>query len=79
MFHKILLLKLFLPNTFPLQQGEFLFGGTIGIVSRPNITRKNLPSDEKHTHQIIIFSLSQEARVGVRPPYYHSLWNIQLL
>lgn len=71
MFHKILLLKLFLPNTFPMQQGDFYLRGTIEIDFRLNIIPKAFLLMRKHTHQAIVVSLSQEPRV--RPPYCHSV------
>lgn len=71
MFHKILLLKLFLPNTFPMQQGGFLFEGYNRNRFQAEYYSKSFSSDEKHTHQAIVVSLSQEPRV--RPPYCHSV------
>lgn len=60
MFHKILLQKLPLPNTFSAAGGLFmnLILGTVWEASRLNITPlpppKKTPSDEKHTHQTIL-------------------------
>lgn len=56
MFHKILLQKLPLPNTFSEAGGIFmnLILSTIGEASRLNITPKKLSSDEKHAYQTIL-------------------------